>query len=98
MLGSAVAACARFLDGHTAGDRVGLVLSDVWRAVGLVCFDPVGPVDRPLKRAGKAGRVAVLDSIEHDLVSSYEFIDVHVQMCCAGMADELRRQPRTHIA
>ena len=89
---------ARFLDGHTAGDRVGLVLSDVWRAVGLVCFDPVGPVDGPLKRAGKAGRVAVLDSIEHDLVSSYEFIDVHVQMCCAGMADELRRQPRTHIA
>ncbi len=74
-----------------AGDRVSLTLGDVRHAVDLLCVCTIGAIDSPLKRAGEASRVAVFDAVEHDLVTTYELVDVYAQMSRAGMANELSR-------
>jgi hypothetical protein len=81
-----------------AGHGVSLRLRDVRHAVGFVYANVIRRIDGPPKRIGQTGRVVVLNTVEHNLITLHEVIDVHAQMCRAGVADELRGEPSAEIA
>jgi hypothetical protein len=81
-----------------AGDCVSLPLRHVRHAIDLVCVCPVGRIDRPPHRVGEASCVAVLNAVKHDFIPLYELIDVHAQVRCRRMVDELPGQPCSQIA
>ncbi|HZE17391.1 MAG TPA: hypothetical protein VE197_17755, partial [Mycobacterium sp.] len=53
-------------------DSVSLPLSDIRRAIGLVCLCQVRRFDRAPQRVGKGMGLAVLDAVEDNLVPLHE--------------------------
>jgi hypothetical protein len=87
-IGTGCAGCRPgFVQWNVTGDCVSLRLRHVRRAIDLGRACSVSRVDRPAYRVGEGSRVAVLDALEHDLVSLYELIGFHAQMGCRGMPD-----------